>query len=138
MKPLTETKKLSKFHFFLFKTNLNQQKEKSFQKQLPEVFYKETVLNKLFFTGKHLCWSVFLIKLQVQAQYLCFSVNIAKFLGTSFLENICEWLVLSFVKAICHAYSTSGLDLQIYCPNYFTNIFKNSTEVIGIPDIFTN
>ena len=34
------------------------------QKQPPEVFYKEAVLkNFAIFTAKHLCWSLFLIKL---------------------------------------------------------------------------
>ena len=39
------------------------------QKQPPEVFYKKVVLKKLLknfaiFIGKHLCWSLFLIKLE--------------------------------------------------------------------------
>ena len=35
------------------------------QKQAPEVFYKEAFLkNFAIFTGKHQCWSLFLIKLQ--------------------------------------------------------------------------
>ena len=40
------------------------------------------------FTGKHLCWSLFLIKLQVllkkRLQHRCFPVNIPKFLKNSF------------------------------------------------------
>ena len=36
------------------------------KKQLPEVFYKKTVLkNFSIFTGKYLCWNLFLIKLGV-------------------------------------------------------------------------
>ena len=36
-----------------------------YQKQPSELFYKKTVLkNFAIFTGKHLCWSSFLIKLQ--------------------------------------------------------------------------
>ena len=35
------------------------------QKQSPEVFCKKSVLkNFANFTGKHLCWSIFIIKLQ--------------------------------------------------------------------------
>ena len=35
------------------------------QKQPPEVFYKKAVLkNFAIFTGKHLCWSLFIIKFQ--------------------------------------------------------------------------
>ena len=36
-----------------------------YKNQAPEVFYKKAVLkNFSVFTGKHLCWSLFLIKLQ--------------------------------------------------------------------------
>ena len=36
------------------------------KKQPPEVFYKNAILkNFAIFTGKHLFWSLFLIKLQV-------------------------------------------------------------------------
>ena len=36
------------------------------QKQPPEVFYKKVVLkNFAIFIGKHLCWSLFLIKYQI-------------------------------------------------------------------------
>ena len=50
------------------------------QKQPPEVFRKKDVLkNFKNFTGKHLCWSIFLIKLQT-----CGSV----------LKNICKRLLL--------------------------------------------
>ena len=53
------------------------------QKQPPEVFYEKTIL-KIFslFTGKHLCWSLFLIQ------------NSAKFLRAPILKNICEQLIL--------------------------------------------
>ena len=48
------------------------------QKQPPEVFYKKAVLkNFAIFSGKHL-------------QDRCFPVNIAKFLRTLLLKNICE------------------------------------------------
>ena len=39
------------------------------RKQSPEVFYKKAVLkNFAIFTGKYLCWNLFLIKLQVAYQ----------------------------------------------------------------------
>ena len=64
---------------------------------------KKGVLKKFVnFTEKHLCWSLFLIKLQVWAcifikkrlQHWCFPVNFAKFLRTCILKNICERLLL--------------------------------------------
>ena len=53
-------------------------------------------------TGKHVCWSLFLIKLQIfikkRLQYTCFPVKFAKFLRTSTLKNICERLLLPFLR----------------------------------------
>ena len=47
-------------------------------------------------TGKHLCWSLFLIKLQTfiekRLQQRCFPVNIAKFLRTAFFTEHLWWL----------------------------------------------
>ena len=44
--------------------------------------------NFVVFTGKYLCWSLFLIKLTLKTpkrlQHRCFLVNIAKFLRTPF------------------------------------------------------
>ena len=57
--------------------------------------------NFAIFTGKHLCWRLFLIKLQKRKvikkklQHRCFPVNIAKFLTTPILKNICERLLLA-------------------------------------------
>ena len=52
------------------------------------------------FTGKYLCWSLFLIKLlnllnfiKRRLQRRCFPVNIAKFLRTLFLDYL-RWLLL--------------------------------------------
>ena len=56
------------------------------------------------FTGKHLCCSLFLIKMQVwRPAFLIksdsstgfLSVNIGKVLRTTILKKICEWLLLS-------------------------------------------
>ena len=56
------------------------------------VFYKKAILKTLaIFTGKHLCWGLFLIKLQA------FPVNIAKFLRTPILMNICERVFLTLI-----------------------------------------
>ena len=51
------------------------------QKQPPEVFFKKGVLkNFANLTGKHLCWSLFLIKLQARR--------------TPILKNICGRLLI--------------------------------------------
>ena len=56
-----------------------------------QMFFITSVLkNFAIFTGEHLCWSLFLIKLQAcnfikkRPQYRCFPVNIVKFLRTTF------------------------------------------------------
>ena len=63
------------------------------QKQPSQMFFKIGVLKNLeIFTGKHLCLSFPLIKLQALAwniikkrlQHRCFPLNIAKFLRTTF------------------------------------------------------
>ena len=65
-----------------------------------QMFSKAGVLkNFIIFTGKNLCWSLFLIKFQdwrptflfkKRLQRRCFSVNIAKFLRTAFLLKTCS------------------------------------------------
>ena len=74
---------------------------------LPEVFRNKDVLkNFLKFTEKHLCWSVFLIKLKAQASpppflrktpaQVC-SMNFARFFRTP-IYDICERLLLVLVR----------------------------------------
>ena len=74
------------------------------QKESPEVFYKKTVLeNFAIFTGKHLYWSLFLIKLQAlrlgtllnrRHQHRCFPANIGKVFRTPILKNLFKRLLL--------------------------------------------
>ena len=50
-----------------------------------QMFFKKAALkNFVIFTGKHLCWNLFLTKLQV---FRCFPVNIATFLRAAFWWN---------------------------------------------------
>ena len=78
-----------------------------FQNQPPEVFCEKDVLkNFTSFTGKHLCLSLFLIKLHVfrpvtllkRDQHWYFSVKFAKLLRTPILKNIWERLLLQFLS----------------------------------------
>ena len=63
----------------------------TFQRQPPEVFYKNGVLRNLTkFTGKHLCHSLFSNKVSLLKKRLwhkCYPVNFAKFLRTRLLQN---------------------------------------------------
>ena len=91
------------------------------QKQPPEVFlFKDVLKNYTNFTRKHLCWSLFLIKVYnfiKRPQRRCLCVKFAKFLRTSILKNISERLLLetSCVKycscMFCHhCWCSSVLD----------------------------
>ena len=76
------------------------------KKQPPELFYKIAPRHSAIFTGKHLCWSIFLIKFQAiglqiylkRHQHTCFLVIIANFLRTLIFKNICRRLLLSYVR----------------------------------------
>ena len=76
-----------------------------------QIFFKKGVERNLaIFTGKQLCWSLFLIKLQALRPATLFQprpkrdfntgdfsrVKIAKFLRTAFLMEYPRWLLLSF------------------------------------------
>ena len=58
--------------------------------------------NFVIFTGKDLCWSIFLIKLQAckfiekRLRHWCFPLHVGKFLKTPILKNISERLLLLF------------------------------------------
>ena len=79
----------------------------------PEVFCKEDVLKHFAnFIGKHLCWSLFLIKLQAlrlatlikkRLEHGCFPMKFVKILRTPILKNICERLSQYYYgKAVFH------------------------------------
>ena len=52
---------------------------------------KGVLINITNFTGKHLCWSLFIKKI---LQHRCFPMKYVKFLRTPILKNICERLLL--------------------------------------------
>ena len=64
----------------------------------PEVFYKKFLLRYFaIFTGKHLCWSLFLQNfIKKRLQHRCFPVNIEEFLRTHFSQNTSRRLLLYF------------------------------------------
>ena len=88
-------------------------KQKHFS--IPEAATRAVLQEKLFlknlsiFTGKQLCWSLFLIELQASRpaillketptqQHKCFNVNIVKFLKTPILKKIFKQLPLEFLR----------------------------------------
>ena len=80
-----------------------------FKKQPPEEFCKKSALENLkSFTGKRLCWSLFLINLQVfrlatllkrdSNTGIYLPVKFAKLLRTPILKNNCERLLMQFLS----------------------------------------
>ena len=70
----------------------------------PEVFCKKDVIKHFpKFTGKHLCWRLFLTKFEALMPVTLlvfpgqvFFCDFVIFLRTYILQNICEWLLLTF------------------------------------------
>ena len=62
------------------------------------LYQKDIFENLTNFTGKYLCWSLFLIKLQAfikkELQHRYFLAKFTKFLRTPILKNICKQLLL--------------------------------------------
>ena len=76
------------------------------EKYNEQVFFEKAVLKNIaIFTGKHLCWSLFLSEnvslqsynfIKKRLQHRCFPVKIAQFLRARALKNICEPLFERF------------------------------------------
>ena len=101
------------------------------QKQPLEVFYKKGVhTNFAIFTGRHLCWSLFLKKLhfwnfiKTRLQHKCSSVNLVKFLGTPILKNTCKRLLLNIqiIKISWTVYTIVG-DWKWLAAWHFCEVF---------------
>ena len=97
---------------------------------------KAVLKNFANFTGKHLCWSLFLITLQVFRPAIllkkillhwCFPMLFAKFLRTPSLQNIWErlFLFISLQNNIANSSGEFGLDETSTKCN--VNIFLNVT-----------
>ena len=81
----------------------------NFGSSRPEMFCKKGVLrNFAKLTGKHMCWSLFLIKLPKACNFIkketlarrCFPVNFVKFLRILFFIEHFWWLLLKFKEAL--------------------------------------
>ena len=95
----------------------------------PQMFFKIGAFKNLaVFTGKHQCWSLFLIKLQVfrpstllkrRLLHRCLSVKFEKSLKTDFhlhkkivLKAVSFWRYLNFVLTFSHVEKTAWLENQ--------------------------
>ena len=114
------------------------------QKQPPEVLYKKAGLeNFAKFTGKHLCKSLFLIKLQISAcnftkKETLSPVNFAKFLRTPFSQNTSGRLLLIFGDSE----AAIGVVLSWFYKKVFLKTLQNlqentCTKVLFLINIFS-
>ena len=78
-----------------FYTVLLKKRQLNDQKKTPEVFCKKAILKYfVIFTGKHLCWSLFLIMfIKKRLQHRCFLWILQN--TAPILKNICEWLLVN-------------------------------------------
>ena len=69
-----------------------------------------TLKNFVIFTGKRLCWSLFLIKLQIgkfiekRHQHWCFPLHVKKFLRTPISKNSRKWLLLIILLGLSNLF----------------------------------
>ena len=101
-----------------------------------QTFFTGVLKNFAIFTGKHLCWSLFLIKLQVLAcdfikkrlQHRCFPVTIAKFLGAAFFKEHLQWLLKHHPNSISRIY----MFLKVCLDETFRTEFLIFATEVGI------
>ena len=91
---------------FIFSISHFSSLETMYRSSRLQLFFKMGVLkNFAIFTGKHLCWSLFLIKYPAfRATTLLkggFPANIAKFLRTTFYIESLRWLLLNVLEKGC-------------------------------------
>ena len=91
---------------FIFSISHFSSLETMYRSSRLQLFFNMGVLkNFAIFTGKHLCWSLFLIKYPAfRATTLLkggFPANIAKFLRTTFYIESLRWLLLNVLEKGC-------------------------------------
>ena len=120
------------------------------------MFSKIDVFKKFaIFTGKHLCWSLFLINLQTLRPSTLLKrdsntdvcVNVAKFLRTVFLQNIpsgCfwtfevfklkrkRWIPLEYPKRMCRTYTKIWISLRMLLRKAYIQIKLTLTKSMSV------
>ena len=114
-----------------------------FQKQQLELFYKKAVLKNLaIFTGKPLCRSHFLIKLQAfkpinllkRDSYTDVFIKVGKLLRTPILKNLCEQLLLVKVFVLIAVMTQAVAWIwKLFKLVFFPS--SNLTKVFSMPDV---
>ena len=94
--------KVFKFWYILYRSSRSQM-----------LFKKGVLKNFAIFSGKHLCWSLFLINfIKKRLQHRCFPANIVKFCRIAFFIEQLQWLLLFVGK------QGSRTGISLVKPNY--------------------
>ena len=76
---------------------------------------KGLVTNFAIFSGRHLCWSLFLLNfIKKRLQHWCCPVNIEQLLRTPILYNICKWLLLGSMP-VCNIILVNNYQICCRC-----------------------
>ena len=106
------------------------------------VFQNRCFKNFAIFTGKLLCWSLFLIKLQSwrpafikkTLQHMCFPVNIAEFLRTALLKNKSAGCFCVYWKG-CYSY---WFESSRHKKRNFKNFFSKCDQIRSLLKIWSH
>ena len=121
---MNDTRNMKNINFILKDLQIILSSHKISEKCNEQVFYRNAVLKKFaIFTGKHLYWSLSFNKsaglqyckfYKKRLQHRCFSLNIAKFLRTFILKNICQQLFERFPTWTNNITSKIGSEEDIF------------------------
>ena len=110
-----------------------------------QIFFKIGALSNIAkSTGKHLCWSFFLMKvaclkaynfIKKRFQHRCFPMNIAKFLRALFLQNTCCVCFCLKIRNVFRSIDKSGLRHR-YLPVNCTKFFRTAFDKTSLSECF--
>ena len=90
------------------------------------IFFKTGVLrNFKTFTGKYLCWSLFLFFIKKRLQHRCFSVKIAKLRNSFFIERLCLLLPESSISLEWTIYANTVLKNEVSHKGFSQYMWQN-------------
>ena len=119
--------------------NFSQFHEHIFRGNRAQMFFKIGVLKRFAnFTGKHLCWSLFLKNLQAEGlqlhkrrlQHRCFPVKFAKLLRTPFLTEHLRWVLLHLRWLLLYFFKKVLLNSFFWQPCYDVLIIFSSRHIV--------
>ena len=113
------------YHYFHFESI-------KFRSSCSQMSFKIDVLkNFVIFTGKHLCWSLFIIKLPAFKPHRCFPMNIVEFLRTAFFIEHFWWLLFKVVWNLSELHHEEQKRLLLSCSGFFIDNLDHVHNWVG-------